>query len=1315
MTLARLGVLLALAWCSSFQDAESSALERERQLVEGARAALHESNYALARERAAAAVSALLARPSAAQGDEWLRILEAAGDAAFDAQDADTSKTARDRILEIRSRSLPAENADVLLAKRKAAATAFRLRDLRRAQALEEDVLAVCERTLPEDHEDVQTARLNLAATLHELGDLRGSLEQFESCLRAFERTLPDEHPHLQIARNNVAATRRELGDLAGARALFERVLEVRTRTLPDGHLDVQATRLNLAATLGDLGDPQAARKLLETVREHYARTLPPEHPDRLLADINLASTIKGLGDLRGARTIEESVLAVRMRTLPDDHPDLQAARNNLAVTLAQLGDQEGARALKEKVLEMRTATLPPDHPDVQAARMNLATTLKDLGDLRGALALQRDVLEVLSRTMPDEARIVQNARENLAATMRRLGDAAGAREILESVLEIDLRTLPSDHLDVQSARVNLAGACGDLGDFYAARAHGQAALEIMASRLPDDHPTLQIARLRVAETIQRLGDLAGARALQEQALDHLARALPDEHPRIQAARQGLAGTLYLLGDMDGARALLERALAVYERTLPDDHPSLQDTREDLAAVLHSLGRTSDARDMLDEVVRVRSRTMPEHHPRLLRSRANLAVVLTSLGELDAARTLASDVVEVYSRTLSDERTEWSVARENLAWTLAHRARRFGDATAGRSEPEPREWCARLVGGACAARTAAARRALLTLSPREAQAQCERLAEGLDTALSFANGLDLFDPVRELDVLAFTLSEATRGAALASAAMMRAAAGAPPYAALRNRLRLESEALAELAVRDPSSEQFHAARVRREGTESELVALARELSGGRVPALEPDIAALSRALPPRSAAVAYRRYTDTTVEEPAPDGSGAVVPRDHEVARLCAFIVRSADTAASAANPSDVFARVELGAMEPVERAVSRWRAAVGAGTRTRGAAAGEPTSSPDRVDDVGEELRRLIFDPLLPALRDVDHVIAAPDDVLHLVPLDALPASAPASAEDREPLLGDRLRIETRATVAELLAAVRPGASGGALVVVGGVAYGPTPGSEALGASESSEARAPGDEQTPANERDSTRSGGFDELPGSAAEARAIADSFADHGGANAAVTILDRELATREKLIELAPRARWLHVATHGWFASESIPSWNDARSRDGRAGSSMRMSRAETMKGMSPMLLCGLALAGANSTDEEDGRARGLVTAEEIAALDLSQCELAVLSACDTNVGERRAGQGVASFQQALQMAGARSAITSQWKVPDDATRELMTDFYRRIWLAKTPKWRALWEAKRTLRDAKDERGHPKYTTRDWAAWILTGEPD
>ena len=77
---------------------------------------------------------------------------------------------------------------------------------------------------------------------------------------------------------------------------------------------------------------------------------------------------------------------------------------------------------------------------------------------------------------------------------------------------------------------------------------------------------------------------------------------------------------------------------------------------------------------------------------------------------------------------------------------------------------------------------------------------------------------------------------------------------------------------------------------------------------------------------------------------------------------------------------------------------------------------------------------------------------------------------------------------------------------------------------------------------------------------------------------------------------------------------------------------------------------------------------------MTAAEIREMDLRQVELCVLSACETSVGIRRSGQSLASLQAALQAAGVRSAITSLWKVSDEATRALMTEFYRRLALSE-----------------------------------------
>jgi CHAT domain-containing protein len=226
---------------------------------------------------------------------------------------------------------------------------------------------------------------------------------------------------------------------------------------------------------------------------------------------------------------------------------------------------------------------------------------------------------------------------------------------------------------------------------------------------------------------------------------------------------------------------------------------------------------------------------------------------------------------------------------------------------------------------------------------------------------------------------------------------------------------------------------------------------------------------------------------------------------------------------------------------------------------------------------------------------------------------------------------------------------------------------------------------------------------GAWSPLPGSLAEVQAIA-SVLERTGADRPILLTGSE-ATKAAFLEHAPKARWLHIATHGWFAPESVRSAADPQPED---RTWRRASFGETVLGLAPMTVCGLALAGANRGEDSHGTASGVITAEEIAGLDLAGCDLAVLSACETNVGITRAGQGIQSLQAALHAAGVGTAITSLWMVDDERARELFEDFYTRVWVRGQSKAAALWAAKMALR----KKGAP---TQDWAAWVLTGDPN
>jgi tetratricopeptide (TPR) repeat protein len=1038
-------------------------------------------------------------------------------------------------------------------------------------------------------------------------------------------------------------------GDRAGARRdiadAIERALAgVESRN--DG-----ATRGALESLAGfavDLGAVEPALRARRKALELAERGLAADHLELQIYRMKLGSTLVLAGDLRGARPLLEQAAEVGARTMPADSPWLRAIRANLAVVVKGAGDLTRARALEEEVLAACERTLKPDHPELLGARQNLALTIKSLGDLEGALPLEEQVLAARERASPADSRDLQIARTNLATTLATLGQLERARELHELAHAVFARTLPDDHADLQAARQNLGAILLTLRDLQAARGLFERVLEIGSREWADDHPALQAARLNLAATLRGLGEAVAAQALEEKVLAVRERTLPGDHPDLQLVRASLATTKRSLGDLAGARELEQSALEALTRTLPEDHPQVLTLQREHARTLRALGELRAAATLEESILAQRERTLPEEHPDLIAAHHDLAATLLMLAGDDAG------------------------------------------------DPEARSTRARaatLLQAAVRSQIRSARRARSESPRREATERCARIDAELALPLSAALGTGALIAQPELAEPVFELAEATRSAALAVGVLARAAATTPTGDELAARVRATTTALARAAQRGTTTAELARLLAERESAERELLALTRAVAA----LVDVDARRLGATLGRDDVLVAYRRLP---AWRPVPIAPGAPmpVPAEVNVDGLCAFVLRAGG------DRESPLALVDLGPLEPIERAVQAWRAAVGAGAGDRGVAARPHATAEerDRARGAGETLRALVLDAVLAAAPDARRLVLVLDDVLHLVPFDALPLP-PAEDGAAAALVGERFVVEVRSTTDELLLPPRPPSDAKLLLALGDAAYGAEPFGMA----------GPPEDPGPAR----TPQPGFEELPATSAEVGALPALHAEAfwtAGAPTLCSILERSAASIENLVGHAPAARWLHVATHGWYDAVSIPSWSDREPLDARTGLGLRPSGAEQVRLASPMLLAGLAFAGANLPPDAQGRVTGRLTAEELSTIDLSRCEMAVLSACDTGRGASRSSQGVASLQQALQLAGVRSAVTSLWKVPDAATKDLMVAFYRRVWVEKKPKARALWEAKMELRRARDASGEPRYATRDWAGWVLTGDP-
>ncbi|MEN9219016.1 MAG: CHAT domain-containing protein, partial [Gloeomargarita sp. DG_2_bins_126] len=128
-------------------------------------------------------------------------------------------------------------------------------------------------------------------------------------------------------------------------------------------------------------------------------------------------------------------------------------------------------------------------------------------------------------------------------------------------------------------------------------------------------------------------------------------------------------------------------------------------------------------------------------------------------------------------------------------------------------------------------------------------------------------------------------------------------------------------------------------------------------------------------------------------------------------------------------------------------------------------------------------------------------------------------------------------------------------------------------------------------------------------------------------------------------------------------------------------------------------------GLALAGFNL--RQSGADDGVLTALEVTGLDLRGTQLVVLSACETGLGEVQSGEGVYGLRRAFALAGAQAQVMSLWKVDDEATKNLMVNYYQRLSRGES-RGEALRQAQLSLLKTGNYQ-HPKY----WSGFIPSGD--
>ena len=180
------------------------------------------------------------------------------------------------------------------------------------------------------------------------------------------------------------------------------------------------------------------------------------------------------------------------------------------------------------------------------------------------------------------------------------------------------------------------------------------------------------------------------------------------------------------------------------------------------------------------------------------------------------------------------------------------------------------------------------------------------------------------------------------------------------------------------------------------------------------------------------------------------------------------------------------------------------------------------------------------------------------------------------------------------------------------------------------------------------------TRGNDLKSLPGSLDEVNTVSEMLTNH---NIKTLLYTGSNATESSFKRRSGKGDWLlHVSTHGFFIDDVEESNSN------------------------PMRSSGLLFAGANEYWTNDSLYQeqkylksgddGILRSDEISIMDLSGCELVVLSACQTGLGYNHVSEGVYGLQRAFKLAGAKRILMSLWDVSDFHTSLLMQYMYKHL---------------------------------------------
>jgi len=1040
---------------------------------------------------------------------------------------------------------------------------------------------------------------------LYAEGKYKEAIPIAEKVLAIRGKELSPEDPGIATSLNNLAELYQATGEYAKAEALFLQALRIRQKALGPDHPDTAQSLGNLAELYRDMGEYAKAEPLdLEALRIRQ-KVLGPEHPDTAISLSNLAALYQDQGEYAKAEPLDQEAIRILRQVLGPEHPDTATDLNNLASLYQDMGEYAKAEPLFQQALRIRQKALGPEHPATATSLDNLAGLYRAMGEPAKAEPLLQEALRIRQKILGPEHLDTAQSLNNLAELYRAMGEYAKAEPLDQEALNILQKVLGPEHPDIASSLYNLAGLYNDIGDYARAEPLLQQALQMRTKVLGPEHPDTARSLNSLAGLYLEMGDYAKAEPLLQQALQIMRKVFGSEHPETGRSLNNLAELNRVMGDYAKAGSLYQEALEVLQKVLGPEHPDTAASLNNLAGFYKQMGDYTKAEPLYKEALRIRTKVLGLEHADTALTLNNLAGLYEHMGDYTKAEPLYQQALRIVEKASGPDHPDTAAALENLAIVEFD----LGKIDEAKS-------LARL--------SAKARLAILSKILSFTSEQ-QRLAYE-DTVHPYS----LFAVLKESETdLALALLR-YKGVVLDSIIEDRLVAEASKESKDRDlvgRLATDKRLLGQLLLQSPSRPSAE--------------------PNNRIQNLEHEVEQFEGRLAQNVSGLGRARWALTVTVEQVQ----AVIPKDSVLVEYLRYLLYLGKGRLEQCYGAIVLGStgrprwIPLGKASGVDKLASRYQRVV------------RNASDQEELSANLEKLYQELWAPIEQATpSDTKRIIISPDGQLNFISFATL-------LDANKRFLAEKYTVQYTASGRDLLREVKP--APGAVAVIFANPDFRLASSQEVAQADNIASNSSADSMANTEKR-GLEGSSFNRLEGTQKECDKLTGLFEAWHWQAESFTGKD---ASKEALL-LVHSPYILHFATHGFFeaADERVSKLSDQQL------DSFEPSMAKSKFFQNPMHRSGLVLAGANDTLKAWGRGEtppvendGIVTAEDVAALDLKGTWLVSLSACDTGSGDAKAGEGVMGLRRGFIQAGAQNLLMTLWPISDETTIQIMRDFY------------------------------------------------